>query len=172
MYHSKTGKMAAGGVFSALALLFLLAASILPGGHLACAALAGVVGAIVLVCCGWKTSVISWIAVSVLALLLSPSKGCALLYTVFFGPYTLLKNWIERLRKVPAEWTLKYLFCVVVAVLLFLFSKEVLGLFPTVIAGRIWLFLPAVAVAFLAYDIVFSKMIYLIVSRLPRGWDK
>lgn len=169
---SKTAKMAAGGVLSALALLFLMAASILPGGHLACAALAGVVGAVVLVRCGWKTSAVSWIAVSVLALLLAPSKGCALLYAVFFGPYTLLKNAIERLRNKPVEWVLKYLFCMVVAVLLFLFSSEVLGLFPPMVAGRIWLFLPAVAVVFLAYDIVFSKLIYRILSRLPQEHTK
>ena len=160
--------LAAGGVLSALALLFLLAASMLPAGRLGCAALAGVVGAVVLVRCGWKTGMMSWIAVSVLSLLLSPSKGSAMLYTIFFGPYTLIKNRIERLNRAPLEWVLKLLFCMAVSVLVFFFSANILGLFPPVIAGKLWLFLPAVAAVFAAYDIVFSKMIALLLARLPK----
>ena len=160
--------LAAGGVLSALALLFLLAASMLPAGRLGCAALAGVVGAVVLVRCGWKTGMMSWIAVSVLSLLLSPNKGSAMLYTIFFGPYTLIKNRIERLNRAPLEWVLKLLFCMAVSVLVFFFSADILGLFPPVIAGKLWLFLPAVAAVFAAYDIVFSKMIALLLARLPK----
>ena len=160
--------LAAGGVLSALALLFLLAASMLPAGRLGCAALAGVVGAVVLVRCGWKTGMMSWIAVSVLSLLLSPSKGSAMLYSIFFGPYTLNKNRIERLNRAPLEWVLKLLFCMAVSVLVFFFSADILGLFPPVIAGKLWLFLPAVAAVFAAYDIVFSKMIALLLARLPK----
>ena len=160
--------LAMGGVLSALALMFLLAASMLPAGRLGCAALAGVVGAVVLVRCGWKTGMMSWIAVSVLSLLLSPSKGSAMLYTIFFGPYTLMKNRIERLNRAPLEWLLKVLFCMAVSVLVFFFSADILGLFPSVIAGKLWLFLPAVAVVFLAYDVVFSKMIAMLIARLPK----
>ena len=160
--------LAAGGVLSALALLFLLAASLLPAGRLGCAALAGVVGAVVLVRCGWKTGMMSWIAVSVLSLLLSPNKGSAMLYTIFFGPYTLIKNRIERLNRAPFEWLLKFLFCMAVSVLVFFFSADILGLFPPVIAGKLWLFLPAVAAVFAAYDIVFSKMIAMLLARLPK----
>lgn len=160
--------LAAGGVLSALALLFLLAASLLPVGRLGCAALAGVVGAVVLVRCGWKTGMMSWIAVSVLSLLLSPNKGSAMLYTIFFGPYTLIKNRIERLNRAPLEWVLKFLFCMAVSVLVFFFSADILGLFPPVIAGKLWLFLPAVAAVFAAYDIVFSKMIAMLLARLPK----
>lgn len=160
--------LAAGGVLSALALLFLLAASLLPVGRLGCAALAGVVGAVVLVRCGWKTGMMSWIAVSVLSLLLSPNKGSAMLYTIFFGPYTLIKNRIERLNRAPFEWLLKFLFCMAVSVPVFFFSADILGLFPPVIAGKLWLFLPAVAAVFAAYDIVFSKMITMLLARLPK----
>jgi hypothetical protein len=164
----KTAKIAEGGVFSALAMLFLAAACILPSGRLTFVALAGVVGAVLLVRCGWQICVMSWMAVSVLSLLLLPSKGCAILYAVFFGPYTLVKNAIERLRRRSAEWIFKYLFCIAETVLLFCFSKDVLGLFPAVIASRLWLFLPVVAIAFLAYDIVFSKLISLLLYRIPR----
>ena len=166
--NRNNGTLAAGGVLSALALLFLLAASMLPAGRLGCAALAGVVGAVVLVRCGWKTGMMSWIAVSVLSLLLSPNKGSAMLYTIFFGPYTMIKNRIERLNRAPLEWVLKLLFCMAVAVPVFFFSADILGLFPPVIAGKLWLFLPAVAVVFAAYDIVFSKMIAMLLARLPK----
>ena len=165
--NAKTKSIAIGGMMTALALVMLLIASVAPGGRLVLTALSGVVGAVVIVRCGLGIGVLSWIAVSLLGLLLLPTKGCVLLYAVFFCPYTVLKNRIERLKNRRLEWMLKLAFCLVVSAVLFYLSSAVLGLFPTVLAQHIEFFLPAVAVVFVVYDIVFSKLIYVILSRLP-----
>ena len=167
--HAKTKTVAVGGMMSAAALVLLLIASIAPGGRLVITALAGVVGAVTVARAGMLTGALSWIAVSILALLLIPHKGCAILYAVFFGPYTLLKNQIERKCSRWTEWVWKYLFCLAVAAGLFWLSADVLDLLPAMIAAHVWLYLPAVAVAFLAYDIIFSKVIYQILHRLPQN---
>lgn len=165
--NAKTKSIAIGGMMTALALILLLVASVAPGGRLVLTALSGVVGAVAIVRCGWGIGVLSWIAVSLLGALLLPTKGCVLLYAVFFGPYTLIKNAIERLQHRYLEWVLKLVFCLVVSVALFYLSSAVLGLFPAVLANHLAFFLPVVAVAFVIYDIVFSKLIYAIISRLP-----
>lgn len=165
--NAKTKSIAIGGMMTALALVLLLIASVAPGGRLVLTALSGVVGAVVIARCGLGIGALSWIAVSLLGLLLLPTKGCVLLYAVFFGPYTLLKNRIERLNNRQLEWVLKLAFCLVISAALFYLSSAVLGLFPTVLAQHVEFFLPAVAVAFVIYDIVFSKLIYAILSRLP-----
>ncbi|MGN1014200.1 MAG: hypothetical protein ACI4PM_02455 [Butyricicoccus sp.] len=167
--HAKTKTAAIGGVMSAAALMFLLIASVVPGGRLVITALAGVVGAVTVARAGMLAGTLSWIAVSVLALLLLPNKGCAILYAAFFGPYTLIKNLVERKCGRTMEWVLKYLFCLGVAAALFWLSAEVLRLLPAVLASHLWLYLPVVAVAFLAYDIIFSKVIYQILHRLPQN---
>lgn len=167
--HAKTKTVAIGGMMSAAALMLLLAASVAPGGRLVITALAGVVGAVTVARGGMLAGTLSWIAVSVLALLLLPNKGCAVLYAAFFGPYTLIKNVLERKCSRPMEWVLKYLFCLGVAAALFRLSADVLSLLPPALAAHLWLYLPVVAVAFLAYDIIFSKVIYQILHRLPQN---
>ncbi len=165
--NEKTKSIAIGGMMTALALVLLLIASLSPGGRLVLTALSGVVGAVVIVRCGLGIGVLSWIAVSLLSLLLLPTKGCAILYAVFFGPYALLKNCMERQGNRILEWILKLAFCVVVAAALFNFSSAVLGLFPTALAEHVEFFLPVVVIGFVIYDIVFSKLLYAILSRLP-----
>ena len=106
------------------------------------------------------------IATALLSALIVPAKEIALLYAAFFGPYTLVKNLIERLHNLPLEWVLKLLFCGIVSALLFLFADSVLAMVPAVLASHIWLFLPAVLFVFAAYDIVFSKLIVYLFQRL------
>lgn len=165
--NAKTKSIAVGGVMTALTLALLLIASLSPVGRLGLTALAGVVGAVTIARCGLGVGAISWIAASVLGLLLLPMKGCAVLYAAFFGPYALLKNCIERLHHNAVEWALKAGFCLLIASVLFYLSAEVLDLFPDVLVSHLRIFLPVVLAAFVAYDVVFSKLIYVIISRLP-----
>ncbi len=165
--NAKTKSIAVGGVMTALTLALLLVASISPAGRLGLTALAGVASAVTIARCGLGVGAISWIAASVLGLLLLPMKGCAVLYAAFFGPYTLLKNCIERLHRSAVEWALKAGFCLLIASALFYLSAEVLGLFPGVLVSHLGIFLPVVLAVFVAYDVVFSKLIYVILSRLP-----
>ena len=153
-------------MMTALGVVCLMISSILPGMRIALAAIAGVIAAMTVVQGGLKYGVMTVAATAVLSFLLVPGKEIALLYTAFFGPYTLVKNLIERLNSLPLEWVLKLLFCAVDAALLFLFADQVVAMVPEILTQHIWIFLPAVMAVFAAYDIVFSKLIAYMFERM------
>lgn len=164
--QNRTKKLTFCGMMTALGILLLLMAAMMPGVRLALTAVAGVVAALVIVQYGLQYGLLTVIATSIIAVLLVPAKEIVLLYAVFFGPYTLVKNLIERLHSLPFEWVLKLAFCIAVSALLFVFADQVIAMVPDVLAAHIWLFLPAVAVVFAAYDIVFSKLIVYVFQRM------
>lgn len=164
--QNRTKQLTFCGIMTALGVVLLLLASILPGARVALAATAGVVAAMTIVRGGLSYGALTVIATAVLAFLLVPGKEIALIYASFFGPYTLIKNLIERLHNFPLEWVLKLIFCVADSALLFLFADGVLDMVPDMLAAHIWIFLPVVAVIFVAYDIVFSKLIAYVFQRI------
>ena len=170
--QNKTRILTFCAIMTALGVLFLLMAAVLPGMRIAFTAVASVVAALSDIKGGLAYGLLTVVATAVLSALLVPAKEVALLYAVFFGPYTLAKNLIERLHNLPLEWVLKLLFCGAVSALLFLFADSVLALVPALLASHMLLFLPAVLAAFAAYDIVFSKLIAYLFGQLHIGrWN-
>ena len=163
--QNKTKQMTFCAVMTALGVVCLMIASMMPGMRIALAAIAGVIAAFTVVQGGIKYGVMTVIATAILAFLFAPGKEIALLYAVFFGPYTLIKNLIERLNRMWLEWVLKFAFCITVSGGLFLFADQVLAMVPAVLAQSILIFLPVVAIVFAAYDVVFSKLIAYMFSR-------
>ena len=153
-------------MMTALGLLCLLMASMMPGMRIAFTAIAGVVAAITIVHGSLGYGLLTVIATALLALLLVPSKDIVLLYAAFFGPYTVIKNLIERLNKLPLEWALKLLFCAADVTLLFLFADQVAAMVPTMLSAHLWALVPVVLVIFAAYDVVFSKLIAYVFQRM------
>lgn len=164
--QSKTKTLTFCAMMTALGILFLMMGSMMPGMWVAFTAIAGVVAALTVVQGNLAYGLLTVIATALLSALIVPAKEIALLYAAFFGPYTLVKNLIERLHNLPLEWVLKLLFCGIVSALLFLFADSVLAMVPAVLASHIWRFLPAVLFVFAAYDIVFSKLIVYLFQRL------
>lgn len=153
-------------IMTALGVILLLLGAMMPGMRIACAAVASVVVSLIVIRCGLLYALLSVIATAIIAFLVVPAKELALLYLVFFGPYALVKNLIERLHRLPLEWILKLMCCGIVAVLLFWFSEQVLAMVPELLEAHFWLYLPAVLVVFAAYDIVFSKLLVYLFERL------
>ena len=164
--QSKTKTLTFCAMMTALGILFLMMGSMMPGMWVAFTAIAGVVAALTVVQGNLAYGLLTVIATALLSALIVPAKEIALLYAAFFGPYTLVKNLIERLHNLPLEWVLKLLFCGIVSALLFLFADSVLAMVPAGLASHIWLLLPAVLFVFAAYDIVFSKLIVYLFQRL------
>lgn len=167
--QNQTQMLTFDAIMTALSVIWLLLGSIMPGMRIACSAIASVIIAIIVMRCGRLHALLSVIATVLLSFLLVPAKEIVLVYCVFFGPYALVKNLIERLHKLPLEWLIKLLYCGVVAMLLFRFSDKVLAMVPAVLAAHVWLYLLAVLILFAAYDIVFSKLIVYLFKRLYIG---
>lgn len=104
MNRNKSGRIAFGGVMAALALVVLLLTAI-PVTEISLAALAGIVGAPVVIESGRRAGFLQYTVVSLLALLLVPSVEGKGLYIAFFGYYPVLKAALESRRiPRPAEW--------------------------------------------------------------------
>lgn len=150
----------------ALSVVVMLLGSMLPGMRLTVAALAGVIAVLAVIRGNLGYGVLTVLATAILSFLLLPSKEVALIYAAFFGPYTIVKNLIERIHRQPVEWVLKLLFCGVMTILLLVVSSSLLNLVPAVLAQHTWVLLPIILVVFVLYDIAFSKVIAYLFERI------
>ena len=107
---------------------------------------------------GWRLGLCCWAAAGLLALLLVPAKGTALLFLLFLGVYPVVKSWIERLHRLAAEWLLKLAFFNADLLLCLTLTAELLmGSVPEQLRD-LWAFWPAANVVFVIYDIGLAKL--------------
>lgn len=160
--------MALVGVLTALGLVILYLAALAPTGRLGLVALAGLVPAAAVVSSGLPAGVFCYAATGILGFLLSPDKGNALLYLLFFGLYPLVKCLVERLHKLPLEWICKLaLFNGVFTACWFLLHNVLLSGLPAVFE-ELWVFYLLGNVIFVIYDLGFSKLITLYAARVDK----
>ncbi|MCI6257057.1 MAG: hypothetical protein MR648_10720 [Clostridiales bacterium] len=168
-----TGRTALTAVLAALSLALLYLAAAAPSGRLGLTALAGLVPAAAVVSCGGpRSGLLCCAAAGVLGLLLSPNKSCAVLYLLFFGPYSVVKSLAERLR---SRWA--GLFCKLgffnLALTVLWFGLR--GLIAPMLPGaldRSWLVYLAGNLVFVLYDAGFSQVIAFYIARIDRNLRK
>ena len=166
--NQKTGRLALAGVFSALALVFLLFTYI-PTATIALAAVAALCGVPVVVELGMKSGLLHYAAVAVLAVLIAFTAEGTGLYIAFFGWYTVFKAWIEG-KNLPraVEWTIKI---VVFAVAIAAYGAAWIFLLhmPLPEWFTLWM-LPVFAVAlcavFAVYDVGLTRMVSVYIHRI------
>lgn len=168
-YGKGAGRVALVGILTALSLIFLYVSAVLPTGRLGFVALAGILPAGAVVSAGLPAGVFCYAATGILGLLLSPDKGNALLYLVFFGLYPLVKCLIERIGRLPLEILCKLAFFnAALTVCWFLLRAVLLAGLPSLF-GQVWaLYLLGNAV-FLAYDFGFTKLIAFYAARIDKA---
>ena len=147
-------------MLAALSLILLLAASFLPSGRLALAAVAGFLpAAAVLSAGGLRAGLACYIVTAALALLLLPDKFAALAYVILFGHYAVVKSLLERIPQPILIWVCKLVLCnLLFALLIRLFGAVFLDNLPERLRMIPLLHLFG-SIAFVIYDIVFSMLI-------------
>lgn len=161
-------KVALSAVLTAISLVTLYFAALIPSGRLGMTAAAGLFPAAAVVSCGLTAGFLCYGGTAILAFLLLTDKGLALLYLVFFGLYPMVKGLIERLRRLPLEFLLKLLFFNAVFTLVLLAASGLLfSMIPweDLPLGLLYL---AGNVVFLLYDFGFSKVIGFYTQRVDR----
>lgn len=168
-YDGGAARVALVGVFSALSVVVLYLAAVTPTGQLGVVAIAGLMPAAAVVSANLPAGVFCYAATGILGVLLSPDKGGALLYLVFFGLYPLVKCVIERKHKLPLEWACKLIFfnLALTACWFFLRAALLSGL-PTFFE-QLWVLYLAGNVVFVIYDVGFSKLIALYAARIDKA---
>lgn len=108
--NNKSKSMAYGGLLTALSIVFIYLSTILPYNKLLMLFLSALIIPIGLILTNVKNSFYIYIASSILALLLLGLRGNVLAYILLFGPYGIIKNFIERINNLFIEIILKLIY--------------------------------------------------------------
>jgi hypothetical protein len=126
---------------------------------------AGTVNFIVLLECGRRWSLLAYAAVSLISILLLPTKAPAVLYAAFFGYYPIIKSLIERLGRPRLEWPLKLLLALAsLTAVLLVYKVGFLG-GAELPHAAVWAVYAAGLLGFAAYDVLLSKLIETYIRR-------
>ncbi|MBQ7757400.1 MAG: hypothetical protein IJ031_05205 [Oscillospiraceae bacterium] len=157
--------VALGGVCAALAVVLMLITAIIPVLDFAMPAVAGFLMAVIVIEINKKWAVITYVAVSLVSLLVVPTKEVGVLFALFFGYYPILKALLEKPKNMTVQWLMKLaVFNVAVICYYFLAIKILTGDALMSEAGELGKFGPLVLLAvanvvFVMYDIALTRMI-------------
>ena len=160
---SKSGKIALGGLLTALGVVLMFLTGLIPIGTYALPAIAGVLLIVAVIEIGAKWAWMIYAAVAVLSLLFAADKEAALLFVLFFGYYPVLKSFLERISNKVLSWISKFAVFNVAVVACFFLAVNFLQLpedsFTVFGIYLPWVFLILGNAVFLIYDIALSGLV-------------
>ncbi len=158
------------GILSAVAVILMLLAGVLPSGWLGVTALSGLMVAVAVSACGYMSGAMCYLVSGILGLLLVPAKQVPVLFLCFLGLYPIMKQLIERIASRVTEYGLKLLcfygiFGILYRLAYSLFFQSVAEQWQRGLPILL-VFLICGGIVFLAYDYAFSKVIALLQRRV------
>ncbi|MGE5633095.1 MAG: hypothetical protein ACM3TR_18665 [Caulobacteraceae bacterium] len=163
-------KIAFGGVFAGLTVVLVYMAFIMPTGKLTLYFLSSLPIAFSVVEFGAGVGAVVYFGAGILSFLITGNIYAAVPFILFFGHYPILKCFIEKNRKALTEVLLKLaVFNASAAVIFLLIGKLLWNTIPDVILNYKILLVVLVILAqgaFLAYDYVFSRLIFYYESKM------
>ena len=166
--NNNVRQMTLAAVMAALQTVLLYLGSVVPSGRLALAALAGVLGAGIVMECGYPHALSAWVVVSFLGLLLLPQKGTAIVFAAFFGWYPMVKSLAERLKSRIAEWAVKLLAFNAALALCWVLLRW--GFLADISLPNVWagLLILGAEVIFVLFDFAYTGLIAMYERRLRK----
>ena len=158
--------MSVTAISAAGALTSLYLGLLFPGMSLTAAAFAGLFTAVAVMEGGYAYGILCFGAAAILGLLLFPAVPGTIFYAAFFGAYPLAKSFAERRQGRILAWAIKLAaFFIALTFLLTVLGDFVLGAIP--FAGGSWPLIYGLgALAFVVYDMGFSKLIGFYLARV------
>jgi len=117
-----------GGIISAICLVAMFLTGILPVFVYTLPAFAGALMIIIVIELGVKWAFITYSAVGLLSLLITPNKESAVLFIMFLGYYPIVKSFFEKNKKIAIEWFLKLLSFNTAMILSYLIIINIFGI--------------------------------------------
>ena len=158
--------VAFGGVLTGLSLLLILLTRVIPFTEMALPAVAGALLIAAVIELGAKWSVVIYAAVGLFSLIFTFDNGAAFYYIVFFGLYSIVKNYIEHIRSKLLQWVVKIVFFNLCAAALYFIIAAVSGLPAFVTRYGLMIALALSNAVFIVYDIALSRLIVTYITRL------
>ena len=162
----KTKKLAFSGIMTALCVVILYLGSFFSTIDLSLAAIAGILMVLAVIELGDKYAWSVFLGVSILALLLIPTKYTAFFYAAFLGWYPIAKRHFERLHPV-LSWSVK-ISAVNVCLAISIWISKMLFTLPEGEFDFGYALFALVNVTFVLYDICLSKLILLYIVKLRK----
>ena len=146
------------GVLSALSVLILYLGALIEVLDLSVSAIASLVIVLIVIEMGHSYAWLTYLAVSILSIILLPQKLAAIFFAAFMGFYPMVKSYIEKIRSVVVCWVLKL--CVA-NVALFGAYLIIKCFVPEEMDTELmmWTLYALAIVAFVVYDIAISRLI-------------
>jgi len=169
--NKTTRSLTLSALLTALTVITLYIASVLPSGRIAMVALSSIFVAAAVIESGLRAGISVYAASSLLGALILPHIGFALMYILLFGYYPVVKSLIEKKAPVILQWILKL--CVFNAVLTvsWIFLRELIFAFGEDQPGVVLLYIGGSAV-FVVFDYGFTKVIWLYINRISKYLKK
>lgn len=165
---ANTNTITLGGIFAALSLVLIFAASFVPGVELTLFALGSLFTGFMVIEKGPKAAWILFAAVAVLGFVLDPNKLAVLPYIAFFGYYGIVKFYIEKLHSPAAQIAVKLaFFAVILTVMLNVGSGILFGEIQIPGMSAAVFYIGGIAMMFV-YDFIYTLAIRIYRQRIKR----
>lgn len=172
---AKSYKVALGGIISAMSLLVMLLASIIPGLEYATPAFAGMLLVIIVIEISMRWAFLTYAAIALLVFFLVPNKESGLLFIAFLGYYPILKSVLEtRIKRTAAQWAVKLLiFNISVMiyyklVMMLVVSPEIADTESKLGEYALYILLCFANIVFIIYDIAMTRIVTVYVKWFRR----
>ncbi len=166
--NTRVRGVAVTALLAALSLVVLYLSAFSPAARMGVVAAAGLIPAGAVISVGLGAGFCCYGVTGLLGLLLVPDKGNVLLYLLFFGLYPMIKCLCERLRRISLEWVCKLVFFNLILVLCWFGLRTIFLPFLPGALSQTWMVWLVGNVAFLIYDIGFTKLIVLYIKRIDK----
>ena len=158
-------KVVIAGVLAALSVIILYLGCAIEVLDLTMSAIVSLLVVVIVIEMGYKYAWMTYIATSILSVILLPQKSPAIFYACFMGFYPIIKSYIERIGSGLLRWVVKLAVGNAALALMFL----IMSIFvPEEFATGVLLVATYVLgiIAFVMYDVAISKLITLYFVRL------
>ncbi|MFV0497789.1 MAG: hypothetical protein ACK5L0_06470 [Candidatus Fimivivens sp.] len=171
MTHKSSTQVALGGLSAALCLVIMLGTVFIPFATYAIPALAGIALIPVALELGLSVAGITYVAVSLLSLLIVPDREAALMFIAFFGYYPTLRFKLDRLKFKLSRILLKVAIFNVAILAGYFIVIHILGLYylmEELTGGFGWLLLGVGNLCFPVYELALRNMTALYLFKIRK----
>ena len=165
---NKTSKLSLCAIVSALAVALMLVSRLFTIADYSITALCGLLMGVIVIECGVKWALASYVATALLAVLIAPGE-CSILFVAFFGYYPVVKVLLDKIH-IALGWVLKLaLFNAVIVSLLYLLRllsvpmDDIEFLNPVL---SIVIVLALSNIVFVLYDILFGRLMLMYMNKI------
>lgn len=169
--QKKTRTITLSAVFSALTVVFLYIANLIPTGRLGLVAVASLFAVAAVIETGIVSALFVFVGSAVIGALILPEKTDVLVYGLFFGYYPVIKSIAEKLRSALLKWAVKLaVFEAAFSLLWFLFKNLIFDA-SFLETNIIFVYLAGTA-AFILFDIGLTRLIGFYIVRISKNIKK